>query len=183
MMRPIINRSAACTHFMIVSMRAAVVTVCLMGTTAAHAAVPDWDRVANVKHAAEQIGDIQAKGGAERAFRFITACYKTHSLASAYSRPFESCIAQDFMLSQTLALIYERLDPAVLKRIGVPTKDMLQQSLNQRVNGAYANYQMPPSEGYALKAIVDEHGMPVFFKYVFPKGDVPNSAAPAGSKP
>ena len=152
---------------------------CCGPAAAGAASPPDWDRVANVKHAAEVLGEIQAQGGADQAFRFISACYKTHSLAAAYSRAFESCIAQDFMLSQTLALIYDRIDPAVLKRMGAPTRDILQQTLNQRVNGAYATYEMPPSEGNALKAIVDEHGMPVFFKFVFPKGQ----GAPAEAKP
>ena len=145
------------------------------------ASPPDWDRVANVKHAAEQLGAIQAQGGADRAFQFISACYKTHSLAAAYSRAFESCIAQDFMLSQTLAVIYDRLDPAVLQKMGAPTRDMIQQALNQRVNGAYAVYEMPASEGYALKAIVDQHGMPVFFKYVFP--DKSKGSSPPEGKP
>ena len=145
----------------------------------------DWDRVANVKNAATQIGEIQARGGADQAFRFISACYKTHSLASAYSRPFESCIAQDFMLTQALALIYEKVKPAVLQKMGAPTRDMLQQALNQRVNAAYANYAMEPGEGHALKAIVDEHGMPVFFKLVFPDkaGADSSKVEPEGSKP
>ena len=141
-------------------------------------AATDWDRIANVKHAAEQIGDIQAQGGADQAFRFIVACYKTHSLAAEYSRPFESCIAQDFMLSQALVLIYDKIDPAVLTRMGAPTRDLLQQTLNQRVNSAYANYGIEPKEGLKLKAIVDEYGMPVFLKHVFPgKGSAAGSEA------
>jgi hypothetical protein len=135
----------------------------------ANAATPiDWDRVENVRQAAAKLGEIQARQGADQAFRFITACYKTHGLASAYSRAFESCIAQDFMLTQALALIYERIDPAKLKTMGAPTRELLQQSLNQRVSGAYANYEMAPSEGLTLKAIVDEHGLPIFMKAVFP---------------
>ena len=154
---------------------------CCGPAAAGYASPPDWDRVANVKHAAGLLGAIQAQGGADRAFQFISACYKTHSLAAAYSRAFESCIAQDFMLSQTLAVIYDRLDPAVLQKMGAPTRDMIQQALNQRVNGAYAVYEMPASEGYALKAIVDQHGMPVFFKYVFP--DRSKNGSPPEGKP
>ena len=132
-------------------------------------AAPDWDRVANVKAAAKQIGEIQAQGGADQAFRFIVACYKTHGLASNYSKAFEGCIAQDFMLTQALALIYARVDPAQLQKLGAPTREQLQQTMNQRVNGAFANYQIPAREGLALKAIVDKHGLPVFFNIVFPK--------------
>jgi hypothetical protein len=158
-----------------------LLTLSPVGSVSATAA-PDWDRVANVKRAAEQIGEIQARGGADQAFRFITACYKTHSLASAYSRPFESCIAQDFMLTQALALIYDKVKPAVLKKMGAPTRDMLQYALNQRVNAAYANYSMEPGEGHALKAIVDEHGMPLFFKLVFPDKGGTNASPPSATE-
>jgi len=137
----------------------------------AHAAAPtyDWDRVANVKAAAEQIGQIQASQGADKAFVFITNCYKTHGLGSSYSKYFEGCIAQDLMLMEALAAIYSRVDPAVLRRSGSPSVDQLQAALNQRIGGAYATYKIPPTEAQALKKIVDTHGMPVFLKIVFPK--------------
>ena len=134
-------------------------------------AAPDWDRVANVKSAAVQIGEIQVNQGADRAFKFITDCYKTHGLAAAYSKAFEGCIAQDFMLMEALVAIYSRVDPKVLQQNGVPSVAQLQDRLSQRVSGAFANYQMPPAEGLALKKIVDTYGMPVFLKIIFPKKD------------
>ena len=147
---------------------------CILAAIAAHsalAAAPDWDRVANVKAAAVQIGEIQVQQGADKAFKFITDCYKTHGLAAAYSKAFEGCIAQDFMLMEALAAIYSRVDPKVLQQNGVPSVAQLVDRLNERVSGAYANYQMPPGEGQALRKIVDTYGMPVFLKIIFPKKD------------
>ena len=147
-------------------------SACILAAIAAHptlAAAPDWDRVANVKAAAAQIGEIQVQQGADKAFKFITDCYKTHGLAAAYSKAFEGCIAQDFMLMEALAAIYSRVDPQVLQRNGVPSVGQLQDSLRQRVSGAYATYQLPASEGQTLKKIVETYGMPIFLKIIFPK--------------
>ena len=147
------------------------------------AAAPDWDRVANVKSAAAQIAEIQAQGGADRAFNFIAACYKTHGLASAYSKAFEGCIAQDVMLTQALALIYEKIDPEMLRKKGAPTRDQLVASLNQRINGAFGQYGLPASEWEALKKIVEQHGLPVFFKIVFPEKPGGGEKAKPETKP
>ncbi len=145
----------------------------LTGLSCPATAAPDWDRVANVKAAAQQIGEIQARGGAEQAFKFITACYKTHGLASKYSKAFEGCIAQDVMLMQALSLIYDRVDPALLEKRGAPTPAQLQRSLNQRVSGAFAQYEIPATEAPVLQKLISQHGMPIFVKIVFP------DAAPA----
>jgi len=137
----------------------------------ANAAAPkyDWDRIANVKDAARQIGEIQAAQGVDKAFVFITNCYKTHSLGSTFSKYFEGCIAQDLMLMEALAAIYSRVDPEQLRRTGSPSVPQLQAALNHRLGSAYATYNIPPTEAEALKKIVDTHGMPVFLKIVFPK--------------
>lgn len=127
-----------------------------------------WDRVANVEAAAAQIGDVQAQAGVEQAFRFISACYKTHGLASAYSKAFEGCIAQDYMVSQTLAKIYLRLPKEALDKMGAPTAEQIDQSFNQRAAGAFAQYQRTPEDALALRGIVEAHGVPVFLKRVFP---------------
>ena len=147
------------------------------------AAAPGWDRVANVKSAAAQIAEIQAQGGADRAFQFIAACYKTHGLASAYSKAFEGCIAQDVMLTQALALIYEKIDPEMLRKKGAPTRDQLVASLNQRINGAFGQYGLPASEWEALEKIVEQHGLPVFFKIVFPEKPGSGEKAKPETKP
>src|SRR5262249_39364288 len=82
----------------------------------AHAAaeVPDWDQAANIKDAALRLAEMQRTQGATRAFEFINACYKTHSLSSNYTKAFEACIAQDYLETQVLALIYSRMPAETL---------------------------------------------------------------------
>jgi hypothetical protein len=145
--------------------------ILIMASTCLAAAAPDWDRPANIKSAATQIGEIHARGGADTAFKFIVACYKTHGLASKYSKAFEGCIAQDLMLMEVLARIYARVPPEDLARTGVPSPEVLVHSLNQRVGSALAQYKIAPSEGLAIKALVDKHGMPEFLRIVFPPKD------------
>lgn len=143
----------------------------VLAVTPAHAVPPsyDWDRVANIKVAAKQIGEIQATQGADKAIEFINNCYKTHSLAASYSKYFEGCIAQDLMLMEALAAVYSRVAPDALRKTGAPSVEQLQRSLNNRIAGAYATYEIAPTEVQGLKKIVDTHGMPVFLKIVFPK--------------
>lgn len=158
----------------------AVFAAVALAIAPARAAPPtyDWDRVANVKVAAKQIGEIQVAQGADKAFEFINNCYKTHSLAASYSKYFEGCIAQDLMLMEALAAIYSRVPPDRLRRTGAPSVELLQRSLNQRIAGAYGTYNIPPTEVQSLKKIVDSHGMPVFLKIVFPKADTGSTDAP-----
>ncbi len=66
-----------------------------------------------------------ARQGATKAFVFIDACYKTHSLSSEYTKAFEACIAQDYLETQILALIYSRMPPEALKRMGAPSPQLL----------------------------------------------------------
>ncbi len=79
-----------------------------------------WDQVANIKDAAQRIGKLQASKGVEAAYKFIDACYRTHSLAEAYSAAFESCIAQDYLETKMLVQIYVRTPPETLKKFGSP---------------------------------------------------------------
>jgi hypothetical protein len=134
---------------------------------------PDWDQVANIKEAAVRLAEMQRTRGATRAFAFIDACYKTHRLSSHYTKAFEACIAQDYLETQILALIYSRLSPETLKTMGAPTPEMLAQSMGKRVTAAFATYDVPPVRVAAFKKIVDEHGFPVFFQALFPETEVP----------
>ena len=134
---------------------------------------PDWDQVENIKEAALHLADLQRTQGANRAFQFIDACYRTHSLQVEYSRPFEACIAQDYLETRILALIYSRMPPESLKRAGMPTPQMLADTMGKRVVTAFRSYKVPVSEVQAFKKLVDEHGFPVFFKALFPNSRVP----------
>jgi hypothetical protein len=139
-------------------------------TQAASAKTGDWDQVANIKEAATHLGNIQKRQGATKAFDFIIACYKTQGLASKYSKYFEACIAQDYIHTQTLALIYSRMPPDALKKMRVPTPQQLSQAMGQRVTGAFQKYSIPVAEAEAFKKLVDKYGFPTFASIVFPKG-------------
>lgn len=153
--------------------RAACAAIALVWATAGHAATPGWDRIANVESAATQIGEIQVRQGVEQAFKFISACYKTHGLASAYSKAFEGCIAQDYIVSKTLAQVYTQVPRETLEKMGAPTAEKIDQSFQQRAAGAFALYKRTPEDALALRGIVEARGLPVFLKIVFPKAGEP----------
>jgi hypothetical protein len=147
-------------------------TGCAAALAAAEA--PDWDQTANIKDAATRLAEMQRTQGATRAFTFIDACYKTHSLSSTYTKAFEACIAQDYLETQVLALIYARMPAESLKKMGAPTPELLASSMGKRVSEAFAIYKVSNAQVQAFKKIVDEQGFPVFFEALFP-----NTKAPA----
>lgn len=147
--------------------------------TGAAAGKPDWDQVANIKDAAVRLAKLQRTKGAQKAFEFIDACYRTHSLSTEYTRAFEACIAQDYMETQILALIYSRVKPEALKSMGAPTPEALAKSMGKRITAAFASYDVPPQRAKAFKELVDEHGFPLFFQSLFPGVEMP---VPKGGK-
>jgi len=151
---------------------AALVAGCLAPASAAPGK-PDWDQSANIKDAAQRIAEIQRTQGATQAFNYIEDCYKTHSLSSEYTKAFEGCIAQDYLETQILALVYSRLPPETLKKMGAPEPKVLAQSMGQRITAAFASYKIPVARVEKFKKIVDEDGFPVFFKELFPGATVP----------
>ncbi len=134
---------------------------------------PDWDQVANIKEAATRLAEMQRRQGATRTFAFIDACYKTQSLNTNYTKGFEACITQDYLETQVLALIYSRIPPETLKKMGAPTPQLLAQTMGKRIATAFATYKVPPARAKAFKELVDKHGFPVFFKALFPGVDMP----------
>jgi hypothetical protein len=142
-------------------------------TAWASAEEPDWDQVANIKDAATRLAQMQRTKGASRAFAFIDACYRTHSLSSKYTKAFEACIAQDYLETQILAMIYSRLPPETLKKLGAPSPQLLAKTMGQRIASAFATYDVPVERVKAFKTLVDKHGFPVFFKALFPGVDMP----------
>jgi hypothetical protein len=145
----------------------------LLAVPAAFAGKPDWDQVANIKDAATRLAQMQRTQGATRAFAFIDACYKTHSLNSSYTKAFEACIAQDYLETQVLALIYSRLQPDTLRKMGAPSPQMLADTMSKRIGAAFATYDVPKERIEAFKKNVDEHGFPVFFEALFPNMKAP----------
>lgn len=146
------------------------------------AAVPkfDWDRAENVKQAAKRLGEIQRRQGATKAHEFILNCYKTHVLARAYTRYLEGCIAQDYIHTQTLALIYARLPPAQLKKSGMPSPKLLAEAMGKRMGSVFHKYEVPVKEAEEVKKLVQKHGFPTFNSLVFPGAarDMPDDAQP-----
>jgi hypothetical protein len=134
---------------------------------------PDWDQKANIKDAALRLAELQRTQGASKAFEFIDACYRTQSLNSNYTKGFEACIAQDYLETQVLALVYSRLPPETLKKMGAPTPQVLADSMGKRITQAFATYKVPNSEVEHFHKLVDEEGFPVFFEALFPNTKPP----------
>lgn len=138
------------------------------GPTAA-AEAPSWDQAASIRAAAERIGRLHRARGASAAYELVENCYKTHSLASAYGEGFEACIVQDYLETSTLIRVYSRMSPEALQKAGVPSPRQLADSMGQRISMAFGQYQKPQAYADRLKALVDEHGLPVFLSIVFPE--------------
>src|SRR5262249_26130974 len=144
---------------------------------------PDWNQVDNIKDAALRLAQIQRTQGASKAFAFIDACYRTHSLSSNYTKAFEACIAQDYLETQILTLIYSRLDPESLKRMGAPSPEALAGTMVQRVGAAFGQYKVSKERIAEFKRNIDEHGFPLFFQTLFPNVPMPKGAPGAPSGP
>ena len=156
-----------------------------MSTTSLVAAQdPKWDQVENIKEAATRLAQMQRTQGATKAFVFIDACYRTHSLSSDYTKAFEACIAQDYLETQILALIYSRMSPDALKRMGAPTP---RACWRERWAGASArpspSTRSPSEQIAAFKRNVDEHGFPLFFQSLFPDAKMPVPKDPQPADP
>lgn len=157
-------------------MRAAVSVAGLMtllvgaGSGAALAeARTNWDRAANIREAAHRLVGIQNERGALGTYKFIGACYQTHMIADVYTKALEACIAQDYMLTQTMVLIYERLPAEKRREMGAAEPEALARGLSGRVGTALAQYKLTQAESDALRRLVETEGFPVFFKERFPK--------------
>lgn len=129
---------------------------------------PEWSQVENVKDAAKRLGDLQRRQGADAALKFLEACYKTHTIAEKYTEGLEACMAQDYMLSQVLAVIYSRMPPDALKAMKAPTADIIARSMRGRFQAIFQQYKFTQEQADGLKKAVDQYGMPIFVKSVFP---------------
>lgn len=164
-------------------LRCAAVTIAagmLAGGPVAHAAgsgtldvdaseTASWDQVASIRGAAERLGRLHRARGAKAAYELIDNCYRTHSLASTYGEGFEACIAQDYLETRTLIQVYSRMPPETLEKLGVPSPQMLADSMGQRISMAFGQYKKSQAYADNVRKLVDEHGLPVFFAIVFPE--------------
>lgn len=137
------------------------------GAAASAAASPDWDQVQNIEEAARHIASLQRKEGAQKAINFVDACYRTHGLASAYSRPYEACIARDYMLAQTLAAVYSAIPPGERAKRGIPPPDSITKAMGRRIASAFAKYELTPDDAEAFRLLVEKHGFPIVSLILF----------------
>lgn len=133
------------------------------------AAKETWDHVANIKDAATRLAILHKREGSPGVLKFLDACYRTQLLASEFSQGLESCMAQDYMHTQILAMIYARIPDEDRKRLGTPSPQAIANSMGQRFVAAFSQYKMSVKDAEAFKKLVDKNGMPVFVKAVFPR--------------
>jgi hypothetical protein len=137
--------------------------------TSAHSAKGNWDHAANIKDAAGRLATLHKREGSQGVLKFLDACYRTHLLASEYSKGLESCMAQDYMHTQILATIYSKLPEEERVKLHVPSPEAMAQGMGQRFTAAFQQYKVAVAEANDFKALVDKYGFPVFVKAVFPK--------------
>ena len=153
-------------------------------TSSAIAANSDWDHAANIKDAAQRLAVLHKREGSKGVLKFLDACYRTHMLASEFSKGLEACMAQDYMHTQVLATIYSKLPEDQRKRLGAPSPASMAQGMGQRFTAAFSQYKVAGADAEEFKKRVDKYGFPVFVKAVFPKGtaSVPQTSKPADGK-
>lgn len=128
----------------------------------------EWNQVENVKGAAKRLGEMQRRQGSEAVLKFLEACYKTHMLAENFTEGLEGCMAQDYMLSQMLAVIYAKVPADKLAEMKAPSSEVIARAMRGRFQAIFQQYKFTQEQADNLKKAVDVHGMPVFIKLVFP---------------
>lgn len=129
----------------------------------------NWDRPATIKLAAERLVVIHRKEGSVGVLKFLDACYKTHILSIAYNAGVEACLAQDYMHSKILAMIYARLPSGRSKPADLPSPEQITKGLGERYATVFNQYGMGQKEALALQALVEKHGIDIFTNGVLPK--------------
>lgn len=163
--------------------RASALSILLISATAAYAAPGNWDHAANIKDAAQRLAKLHKREGSTGVLKFVEACYRTHLLASDYSKAMEACMAQDYMHTRILTTIYGKLPEDQRKRLGMPSPELIAGGFNQRVVTTFQQYKVSLADAEDFKKQVDTHGFPVFVKAVFPKGAPEHPAAPGSPAP
>ncbi len=134
------------------------------------AAKPGWDQA--------RLAQLQRSGGLTGAYQFISACYKTHGLASAYSQPFEACIIQDYILTKMTAAVYQRLTEDARQKLGAPEPQSMLAAMSRRVSLAFAQYKISEADARSLLTRTEREGLPVFAKATFPQGQPEDTVEP-----
>lgn len=151
---------------------ALIATCCFWLPASACAAAPDWDRVENVREAAAQLVQRHRASGSTGVLKFLDACYKTHTIASKYTRALEGCLTQDYIHSRVLVSIYERLPEAARADPKLPKAGDIAHAVNGRFVSIFRQYKVTLADAEALKAAIEQHGVPIFLKDRFPAAAV-----------
>jgi hypothetical protein len=61
------------------------------------------------------------------------------------------------------------MPPEVLGNHGIPSPQMLAESMGRRISMAFNQYGKSQAYADNVKRLVDEHGLPVFLAIVFPE--------------
>ena len=133
------------------------------------AAKPAWDMTANIKEAAGHLSKLHRAQGSQGVIKFLDACYRTHTLASEFNRGLEACMAQDYMHSQVLAVVYAKVPPEERAKSNFPSPVFIAKTMGARFSSVFAQYNFTAEQTDAFKEAVDKHGFPIFLKAVFPK--------------
>lgn len=147
---------------------ALLVSSVLLFAAPVQAAGPDWDRTENVREAATQLVKRHKASGSNGVIKFLDACYRTHMLASKYSRAIEGCLAQDYIHSRVLVAIYAKLPDAARADPKLPSAADIAKAVNGRFITIFQQYKVSVKDADALKAAIEQHGVPVFLKERFP---------------
>ena len=158
---------------------ATLAALALFGMGANAVAAPgNWDHEANVKDAATRLVILHRRQGSDAVMKFLDACYRTHSLASEFTQGLEACMAQDYMHTRALTLIYSRLPAERMQNVGAPTAQGIAAALNARFVNYFTQYKVTVADADDFKKIVERVGVPIFFQGVFPKSQAPAAPSP-----
>ncbi len=151
--------------------RLSLVLLVLLGALSSapvRAAAPDWDRTENVREAADQLVKRHRASGSNGVLKFLDACYRTHMIASKFTRALEGCLAQDYIHSRVLVAIYSKLPDAARADPKLPRAADIAKAVNGRFIAIFQQYKFTVKEADALKASIEQHGVPIFLKDRFP---------------
>jgi hypothetical protein len=143
----------------------------------------DWDRPAAIEDAASRLVTLHRREGSQGVLKFLDACYRTHMLATDYSKGLEGCLAQDYMHSKVLAMVYARVPEHDREKSGAPTAEQIAGSMSQRYSAAFAHYKLTLKDAERLRALIEAHGFPLFAEGVFPKQGRGGGSGKDGGRP
>ena len=123
-----------------------------------------WDRAANIRAAATEIGQVQKEEGRFGVDRTIEDCYLEHVVeADRYTQQVETCLTQDILHSRFSAAIFARISPAVRQAEGTPEPKAVMQEMAQRVGRAFSQTRVEVDLARDIVKDIEVIGEPVFW--------------------